>query len=293
MIGYLRGRDTSPVTLLTNSYSYGTVAGSGSKQGNLLGDADASRVDKCYSCGNGKALIGYNYARPVITNCYWDKDTGTSSSSCGGSPKTTVQMMQEATFAGWDFVEIWDIVENETYPFLRPLIKTITIALDIKPGSCPNPLNGASNGILPAAILGTEEFDVSEIDVTSIRLAGIAAIRHNYEDVSGLVSDSNECACIAEGPDGFDDLTLKFKTQDIVEVLVNSYDTLEKGQTLSLTLTGELFDGTTIEGADCIKLVGNVPKWLAAKKWDGNEDGIINFIDLTELAAHWLESDTD
>ncbi|MHC4619949.1 MAG: hypothetical protein ACYTEQ_19555 [Planctomycetota bacterium] len=30
-------------------------------------------------------------------------------------------MQTESTFtdAGWDFVEVWDIGENQTYPFLR------------------------------------------------------------------------------------------------------------------------------------------------------------------------------
>ncbi|MHC4477404.1 MAG: LamG domain-containing protein [Planctomycetota bacterium] len=131
LIGYLRGRDASPKSLLTNSYSYGTVTGSGSKQGNLVGDADGSRVDRCYSCGYGKALIGNNYASPVITNCYWDKDKGASSSGTGGSPRTTDQMMQQATFVGWDFVDIWDIVENETYPFLRVSDAKELVALEI------------------------------------------------------------------------------------------------------------------------------------------------------------------
>ena len=33
--------------------------------------------------------------------------------------KTTAEMMQEATFTNWDFVEIWNIGENQTYPYLR------------------------------------------------------------------------------------------------------------------------------------------------------------------------------
>ena len=100
LVGYLRGRGDnnpsiaglsdsySPVAVLTNSYSYGTVTGNGWKQGNLLGDADGSYVDKCYSCGKGKALIGFNFKSPVITNCYWDKDEGASSSSRGGRPRS-------------------------------------------------------------------------------------------------------------------------------------------------------------------------------------------------------------
>ena len=46
----------------------------------------------------------------------------------------------------------------------------INVAVDIKPGSCPNPLNIKSKGVLPVAILGTEDFDVKDIKVNSIRI---------------------------------------------------------------------------------------------------------------------------
>ena len=120
LIGYLRGRDTlSRPAVLSNSYSYGTVTGNGRKQGNLLGDADASHVDRCYSRGYGKALIGFNWQDSVITNCYWDRDKGAASSHRGGTPQSTAGMMHRATFANWDFTEVWDIVEGSSYPCLR------------------------------------------------------------------------------------------------------------------------------------------------------------------------------
>ena len=130
LVGYLQGRASrtpvaglsdsySPVSVLTNSYSHATVTGTGAKQGNLLGDADASRVDKCYSCGKGKALIGFNWKNPVITNCYWDKDEGASSGSRGGTGETTDQMLQQATFVEWDFDEIWAIDEEHSYPYFN------------------------------------------------------------------------------------------------------------------------------------------------------------------------------
>lgn len=126
----------------------------------------------------------------------------------------------------------------------------IEVDLDIKPGSCPNPLNVRSKGVLPVAILGSENFDVSMIDVASIRLADVAPIRSNYEDVAAPVIDGQECECTTEGPDGYLDLTLKFKTQDIVQALGE----VVNGETLVLTLTGESLDGTPIEGADCIRV---------------------------------------
>jgi len=123
------------------------------------------------------------------------------------------------------------------------------VFIDIKPQSCPNPVNIKSKGVLPVAVLGTEDFDVTAIDPASIRLEGIAPIRSSVEDVSTpYVNPQDECDCTIEGEDGFADLTLKFDTQEIVGVIGEVTD----GETLVLTLTGELFDGISIEGKDCI-----------------------------------------
>lgn len=170
-------------------------------------------------------------------------------------------------------------------------IDATPVAVDIKPTSCPNPLNVRSRGVLPVAILGSEDFDVDTIDVASIFLVGVGPIRSNYEDVATLASDGNECECITEGPDGHIDLTFKFKTQELVEELVNEYDELVVGEELILTLRGALYDETLIEGTDCIRLVGNVSKWLAAKDSDINKDGEVNMLDFAEMAAYWLESE--
>lgn len=126
------------------------------------------------------------------------------------------------------------------------------VAVDIKPGSCPNPLNVKSNGVLPVAILGTEDVNVIDIDPFSIRLADVNAIRCGFEDVAALFLEASECTCTEDGADGFLDLTLKFKIQDIAAMLGQ----VTHGDELVLTLTGKLYDGTLIEGADCVVIRG-------------------------------------
>ncbi|MEA3225189.1 MAG: LamG domain-containing protein [Planctomycetota bacterium] len=130
----------------------------------------------------------------------------------------------------------------------------IEVIVDITPGGCPNPLNVKGKGLLPVAVLGFVDFDVFAIDPASIRLAGVAPVRSSYEDVSAPAPDSqDECECTAEGPDGYLDLILKFKTQEIVDALSEVTD----GESVLLILTGVLSDGdeTPIEGADCIRVV--------------------------------------
>ncbi|MHC4573684.1 MAG: hypothetical protein ACYS76_06080 [Planctomycetota bacterium] len=121
------------------------------------------------------------------------------------------------------------------------------VAFDVRPGSCPNPLNTTSQGVLPVAVLGTAGFDVADIDVASVMLEGVSPIRYAHEDVAAPF-EGQTCACHEVGPDGFMDLTLKFYTQEIVAAIGSVSD----GQQVVLTLTGELFDGTPIESGDCV-----------------------------------------
>jgi hypothetical protein len=212
---------------------------------------------------------------------YWDFDEGEgqiAGDSAGGN-NGTLGSTQDVDSSDPEWV-----VSDAPVGICTP------VDIDIKPDSCPNPLNLASRGVLPVAILGSEGFEVNTIDVASIFLEGVPAIRSNYEDVAAPVSDGNECECTTASPDGYPDLTLKFYTQEIVEELINWPGGLNKDQTLALELRGELTDGRVIAGRDCVVLVGNVPRHLFIKISDINGDGIINIVDLAQLAQYWLES---
>jgi hypothetical protein len=293
-VGGLIGLTRGPYSVIYDCYSTADVTSTSAKYqtGGFIG-INKDTVYNCYSTGRVTAASG-SYSggfcslnQRSITNCYWDKQTSGKSSSSGGTGKTTAEMMQQATFANWDFIDVWDIVENESYPFLRCFAYIpLEVAVDIKPGSCPNPVNMNSHGVLPVAILGSEDLDVNAIVATSVRLVDVAPVRHAYEDVSAPVLDANDCNCVTDGPDGYLDLTLKFKTPQIVEGLGEVND----GDILTLALTGVLSDKTPIEGADCIRVINNVPKALAAKKSDINGDGIVNITDFSILSKYWLES---
>lgn len=138
-------------------------------------------------------------------------------------------------------------------------VSEISVFFDIKPTSCPNPLNRKSKGVLPVAILGTEDFDVTTIDPLTVRLSlggneVAAPLRSDFEDVA-TPYEGDECECHELGPDGYMDLTLKFSTQDLVGLDLNSY---EVGDVVPLILTGNLLesaDDTPIIGQDCVLIV--------------------------------------
>jgi hypothetical protein len=162
------------------------------------------------------------------------------------------------------------------------------VSIDIRPASCFNPLNLRSNGILPIAVLGTEDFDVNDIDIASVRLADVAPFRSNYQDITGPESEEpNACGCADTCPDGYTDLMLKFRASELAEALTDIYGQITKGDELELTLTGQLHDGSLIEGLDYITVVGKVPYRL--NNPDLNNDQAIDFLDFAVLAEHWLK----
>ncbi|KKL82901.1 hypothetical protein LCGC14_1980120, partial [marine sediment metagenome] len=146
------------------------------------------------------------------------------------------------------------------------------------PGGCPNPVNVKSKGVLPVAILGSADFDTATIDPASIELAGVRPIRSSIEDVAGPAAETSDCNCGEDGPDGIDDLTLKFETQEIVGALGE----VNTGDVRTLTLTGVTQDGIPIEGADCVTIVGHHNPFKAE---DVNRDGAVTMMDLMILAG--------
>jgi hypothetical protein len=133
------------------------------------------------------------------------------------------------------------------------------VFIDIKPGSCPNPINLKAKGVLPVAICGTYDFDVTTIDPETILLTregyedvGVSPLRWSYEDVATPYIGEEECGCHDLNGDGIMDLSLKFKKQEIVNTL--ELENVE-GETIPLIITGNLKEdegGTPIIGKDCI-----------------------------------------
>ena len=112
------------------------------------------------------------------------------------------------------------------------------VAIDIRPGSYPNPINLKSSGSVAVALLSSAEFDAMSVDPASVKLGrvhhhenGASPLRYAYEDVN---------------QDGFLDIVFHFK---IKETLLEPTDT-------EACLHGMLMNGTThICGHDSIVIV--------------------------------------
>ena len=134
----------------------------------------------------------------------------------------------------------------ELVPTIRR-VSLVDVFVDIEPGHCPNPLNLKGKGLFQVAIAGTQYYNVQEIDIASVEVDGVKPIHSSQADTTAPFI-GEVCQCDESGPDGFDDLTLKFRAQDIVAALGDVKD----GDEVVLTLTGNTMNGTPIEGTDCI-----------------------------------------
>ena len=156
----------------------------------------------------------------------------------------------------------YDVAVDATIEATLPAIQ---VAFDIKPQSCPNPIHAKQKGLLSAAIVGSPEFDVTQVAPDSIQLAGVRPIHISYGDVTApfdpFTTKVTATDCTDAGPDSYLDLTMKFRTQDVYRALQNGQGApLGKGETLTVNITGFLSEAAgqnarrPISGEDVVRI---------------------------------------
>ncbi|MCL9783475.1 hypothetical protein M9194_18775 [Vibrio sp. S4M6] len=118
-------------------------------------------------------------------------------------------------------------------------VGNLVVDIDIKPGSDPNSINLCSNGSVPVAILGSDSFDVYEIDTNTLSLAD-AGVK--------MVGKKDKQLCSTEdvNGDGYNDLVCHYVTIDLASL---------DGTSTSAEVNGKLLDMTPFSGTDTVNIV--------------------------------------
>ncbi|MGB2863337.1 MAG: hypothetical protein WBC05_08435 [Sedimentisphaerales bacterium] len=116
------------------------------------------------------------------------------------------------------------------------------MVIDIKPGNDENNINLKSKGVVPVAVLTTDDFDAATIDPATAQFAGAAPERWKLEDVDD---------------DGDDDLMFHFRTQELDLGQDSTEATLTAQLTGPITIqsTAQVSGGTTVSGTDEVRIV--------------------------------------
>ena len=144
------------------------------------------------------------------------------------------------TINGWMGVLTW-VYDGNTYSLSIATSSDITVEvvgssdtieleIDIKPGSVQNNINLKSMGVVPVAVLTTDNFDAATIDPATVEFAGAVPKRWKLMDV--------DC-------DGHDDMMFLFKTRE----LELNQDSTEA------TLTVQSLTREEVSGTDEVQIV--------------------------------------
>ncbi len=209
--------------------------------------------------GQNSAYAGVDNTPPVIT-CPGDvflvapadtspANTGEATATDNLDPNPTISFTDIISGTNFDLTvnRTWTATDDSDNSSSCEQVITVTIPeveIDIKPNSDPNSINQKSKGLLPVAIFGSLDFDVTQIDTTTVDFdifevnGSTIATKCNIEDVDG---------------DGIYDMICFFKIKEIDHKCTAEFVV---GQ-----IQGQLFDGTPFRGLDDVR-------WVNCKHFD-------------------------
>ena len=194
--------------------------------------------DFSFMIGPGNIITLPIGASPVATSTWNTTDIGTI--TLGTNPSGTLPLiadtiggspMKAGPFAGL----------SPNFDFDNMIVTALpvqSIDIDIKPGSDTKSINQSAAGVVPVAILSSDDFDALSVDPTTVSLAG-ASVK--------LVGKSDKYLCHQEDVnlDGLIDIVCQVYTAGFM---------VDQGETTAI-LEAKTIDGTNLRGEDYIRIV--------------------------------------
>jgi hypothetical protein len=175
----------------------------------------------------------------------------------GATSKARTNASGRATFlyrgiaAGTDLIVA--VVDNSgsavagSNVMLYEWVEELRAFIDVEPGTCPNTFNPRMQDMITVALVGTPHFDVDEVDEASLYMDNAAPMRVQYQDIS-RPGEGDDCPCSDEGRDGYQDLVLWFRIEDLFVDPAG----LAANESRQLTLSGKFKSGSAFEATNCI-----------------------------------------
>ena len=252
--GYVLNDLTPEAAYLYTQFRFGTLPGFSYSE-------DHDDYDQRVSESQLRHAIGYLqgiWTMWEIRYCISDVGLGwvADAEACGWTDVGDVRVMnitypmRDGSFT--DTKDYLCLAAGAQPPVTEPEFQLVDI--DVKPGSDRNPINLKSKGVVPVAVFGADDFDVTLIDdPDSIILTdstfdepvGATPVRWSLGDIDG---------------DGFEDIGLLFKTQELRPYLSTA--------SAEVTLLGTTVDGVLFTGADA------VDTFIKGKDKDKDKDNV-------------------
>ncbi|MHC5022968.1 MAG: hypothetical protein ACYTGG_03515, partial [Planctomycetota bacterium] len=178
---------------------------------------------------------------------------------------------------GWQDVPIPEGAEGPDVPGLYTIalngteFSTAEVTASFKKPECPAPVNIGSNGVLKVMLAGTTWLDVMQIDQSTIRLRradglggeampndGPPGPKIQFKDLVTPSLSGEDCNCdVSNTADGLMDLEIPFRASALADAL--DLHELPAGASVPLVLSAQQFDGTPVEGRDCVLVLPDAP----------------------------------
>lgn len=172
-----------------------------------------------------------------VGGVYLSEDTGESFGFIGLEDRTITSLALDG-----ESTQLFAVAHGDGIYVLNLRDDITRVAIDIKPGSDANSVNPRSYGVIPVALLGSEDFDVHDVDVTTLAFGPARATPDHDLTDEWTYNEHLEDVNL----DGFIDLVTHYRTQDTGIIC---------GDT-EATVSGELLDGRPFDGTDEIRTVG-------------------------------------